>query len=70
MSIGRRLRTSVGLMYGVLGSTVPKPVPLLMAIGKAVPVGPAMRRTDPGFDEQVLVGWGWGRGGQGLEEGA
>lgn len=53
MSFARRLRMSIGVLYGVWGTTIPHRVPLRMAVGPPVDVGPAMARSDPGFEERV-----------------
>jgi hypothetical protein len=53
MSIARRARMSIGVLYGAWGTPIPHRVPLRMAVGVPVDVGPAMQRTDPGFEERV-----------------
>ncbi|KAI8466329.1 MAG: diacylglycerol acyltransferase-domain-containing protein [Monoraphidium minutum] len=53
MNVGRRLRMSIGVMYGQLGTPVPRRVPMRMAIGMPISVGPAMPRSDPRFEEHV-----------------
>jgi hypothetical protein len=53
MDAARRLRMSIGVLYGAWGTPVPRRVPLRMAVGVPVPVGPAMRRGDPGFEARV-----------------
>lgn len=53
MNVGRRLRMSIGVMYGVWGTPVPRRVPMRMAVGVPLSVGPAMQRSDPRFEEHV-----------------
>lgn len=53
MSAARRMRASIGVLYGACGTTVPHRVPLRMAVGVPVSVGPAMQRGSPGFDARV-----------------
>lgn len=53
MNFARKLRASIGVLYGMWGTSIPHPAPLRMAVGVPVPVGPAMQRDAPGFDERV-----------------
>ncbi len=53
MHLARRWRTSIGLLYGAWGTTVPHQARLRMAVGNPVSVGPPLPRSDPGFDAQV-----------------
>ncbi|GBF98537.1 diacylglycerol acyltransferase [Raphidocelis subcapitata] len=49
----RKLRMSIGVLYGAWGTPVPRRVPLRMAVGVPVSVGPALQRSDPGFEGRV-----------------
>jgi hypothetical protein len=49
----RKIRVSLGFMYGPLGLPVPWRVPILMVVGAPVKAGPAMAPTDPGFEARV-----------------
>ena len=53
MALSRRLRASLGVLYGAWGTPVPRRTRLRMAVGVPVPVGPAMQRGQPGFDARV-----------------
>jgi hypothetical protein len=53
MDVGRRMRMSIGVMYGLWGTPVPRRVPLRMAVGLPISVGPAMPRSDPRFEAHV-----------------
>lgn len=53
MNFARKLRMSIGVLYGAWGTPIPHRVPLRMAVGVPVPVGPAMHRGDPRFEAQV-----------------
>jgi hypothetical protein len=48
----RKLRASLGLMYGVWGLPIPRRLPIYMAVGKPVPV-PRRARSDPDFEAVV-----------------
>lgn len=53
MNAARKLRMSIGVLYGMWGTPIPNPAPLRMAVGVPVAVGPAMDRDDPRFDAHV-----------------
>ncbi|KIY98653.1 hypothetical protein MNEG_9310 [Monoraphidium neglectum] len=53
MVIGRRLRMSVGLLYGLWGTPVPRPRRMRMAVGPPVRVGPPLARGTPEFEARV-----------------
>lgn len=50
----RKLRASIGIMYGVLGLPIPRPAPIYMVSGKPVPVPRGVDKADkPAFDAAV-----------------
>jgi Diacylglycerol acyltransferase len=51
--LSRRLRASVGVMYGVWGLPVPRRVPIFKVSGRPLDVGPPMPKDDPGFAARV-----------------
>lgn len=53
MNAARKLRMSIGVLYGLWGTTIPRPIPMRMAVGIPVSVQPAMQRTDPRFEKHV-----------------
>eukprot|EP00873_Tetraselmis_striata_P020064 jgi/Tetstr1/440328/TSEL_028665.t1 len=52
-NLSRRLRASVGLMYGRCGLPIPRPAPIMMACGLPVPAGPGLPKDHPDFDATV-----------------
>lgn len=51
--LSRRLRASLGVLYGRWGLPLPRKVPLHMAVGVPVPVGPPMSPGGPRFEARV-----------------
>lgn len=51
--VSRRLRMSLGMVYGRLGLPLPRQMPVWTVVGEPVDVGPPTARSTPGFDEQV-----------------
>nr|QBG05560.1 diacylglycerol acyltransferase [Chromochloris zofingiensis] len=51
--MSRKLRASIGVMYGVAGLPVPRRVPIMMAVGAPVQVGPRLSRDHPDFEARV-----------------
>ena len=49
----RKLRVSLGIMYGVWGLPIPRRVPLFMAVGAPVAVPRGIDRHHPGFEAAV-----------------
>jgi hypothetical protein len=51
--ISRRMRASVGMIYGVWGLPIPRRLPIFKVTGKPLDVGPAMRKDHPDFAARV-----------------
>jgi 2-acylglycerol O-acyltransferase 2 len=51
--ISRRMRASVGMIYGVWGLPIPRRLPIFKVTGTPMPVGPAMRKDHPDFNRRV-----------------
>jgi hypothetical protein len=51
--VSRKMRASLGVIYGVWGLPIPRRVPIFMVTGRPLPVGPAMRKDHPGFAARV-----------------
>jgi hypothetical protein len=51
--ISRRMRASVGMIYGIWGLPVPRRLPIFKVTGAPMPVGPAMRKDHPDFARRV-----------------
>jgi hypothetical protein len=49
----RRMRASIGVIYGVWGLPIPRRVPIFMVTGRPLPVGLPMRKDHPGFAARV-----------------
>jgi 2-acylglycerol O-acyltransferase 2 len=47
--LSRRLRASVGMMYGRFGLPIPRPAEIMMACGPPVVAGPGMPKDHPDF---------------------
>lgn len=50
--MARKLRAAVGVMWGLWGLPVPRPIPAYMVSGKPVPV-PKVSQTDPDYEKKV-----------------
>lgn len=51
--LSRKMRASVGIIYGRWGLPVPRRVPIFQVTGKPLQVGPAMRKDHPDFQKRV-----------------
>lgn len=51
--LSRRLRASLGVIYGVWGLPIPRRVPIFKVTGKPLVVGPPMRKDHPDFAARV-----------------
>lgn len=51
--LSRKMRASVGIIYGRWGLPVPRRVPIFMVTGKPLDVGPAMSKDHPDFQKRV-----------------
>jgi 2-acylglycerol O-acyltransferase 2 len=51
--LSRRLRASLGVIYGVWGLPIPRRVPIFKVTGKPLVVGPPMRKDHPEFAARV-----------------
>ncbi|KAF8058472.1 DGAT2 [Scenedesmus sp. PABB004] len=51
--LSRRMRASVGMIYGAWGLPVPRRRPIFMVTGRPLATGPALRKDAPGFDARV-----------------
>lgn len=51
--ISRKMRASLGVIYGAWGLPIPRRVPIFMVTGRPMPVGPPMRKDDPAFAARV-----------------
>lgn len=51
--LSRKMRASVGIIYGRWGLPVPRRVPIFQVTGKPLDVGPAMRKDHPDFQKRV-----------------
>eukprot|EP00878_Enallax_costatus_P003819 GHUV01004035.1.p1 GENE.GHUV01004035.1~~GHUV01004035.1.p1 ORF type:complete len:485 (+),score=77.48 GHUV01004035.1:926-2380(+) len=51
--LSRKMRASVGIIYGRWGLPVPRRVPIFQVTGRPLPVGPPMRKDHPDFQKRV-----------------
>lgn len=51
--LSRRLKMSIGLVYGVLGLPILRRVPVTAVVGPPIPVGPATPPGSPAYDARV-----------------
>jgi len=51
--LSRKLRLSIGWIYGVLGLPIPRKVELFMVVGRIVKVGSPIAQGAPGYEAQV-----------------
>jgi hypothetical protein len=51
--LSRKMRASLGVIYGVWGLPIPRRVPIFMVTGRPLVVGPPMRKDHPGFAARV-----------------